>query len=33
MRRKILALSGLILSICFAMSVSLLPLKVGQVLD
>jgi ABC-type multidrug transport system fused ATPase/permease subunit len=33
MRRKFLAILGLILSVCFAMSVSLLPLKVGKVLD
>jgi hypothetical protein len=32
-RRKFLAFLGLLLSICFAMSVSLLPLKVGQLLD
>jgi hypothetical protein len=33
MRRKFLAILGLFLNICFAMSVSLLPLKVGKVLD
>lgn len=32
-RRKFLAFSGLLMNLCFAMAVSLLPLKVGNVLD
>ena len=33
MKRKIHAIISLILSISFAMSLSLLPLKIGKVLD